>query len=403
MPVNRDRCDSNIIFVLRIEIHSRIGNNPALLMQLSKYKIERILVRGTNWIGDAVMTLPALQRLRSSFPEAEIVLLAAPRTAALFENSPFVDEIVEFRRRDERTKAFTKTVKMIRERRFDLAVLFQNAFEAALLALAGGVKLRIGFAEQWRGPLLTHRIYRGPEHRNRHQTQDYLEIVAECERVCLAPHFTPLESPESNASPSLTASPRQREDALMLMESAGIHPNPQHPNSQHLNPAAPLIVLNVGATNSRAKCWPGDRFAALADRLIGAFDARIVLVGAASERDYAEHVASKMKNNGVINLTGRTSMGELIGLLDLCQLLVSNDTGPAHIAAALGRPTLTIFGPTNEFETAPRGRAAELIRAEGIDCARCMQRECPIDHRCMTRLTADDVFERSRTLLTNII
>src|SRR5262245_9670350 len=138
------------------EIHPRFGNNSSSFMQSRKNKIERIFVRGTNWIGDAVMTTPALQRLRSSFPEATLVLMAAPRTVKIFEESSLVDEIVEFQRQDGRIQAFAAAVKMIRERRFDLAVLFQNAFEAALMTLAGGVKLRIGFAEQGRGPLLTH-------------------------------------------------------------------------------------------------------------------------------------------------------------------------------------------------------------------------------------------------------
>jgi heptosyltransferase-2 len=109
-----------------------------------------------------------------------------------------------------------------------------------------------------------------------------------------------------------------------------------------------------------------------------------------------------MQNCGAINLAGKTSMVELAGLLDTCNLLVSNDTGPAHIAAALGRPTLSIFGPTNEFETAPMGPRSEMIRAEGIECARCMHRDCPIDHRCMTRISPQEVFEKAMRLLKEV-
>ena len=106
-----------------------------------------------------------------------------------------------------------------------------------------------------------------------------------------------------------------------------------------------------------------------------------------------------MQNKFVFNLAGKTSMSELIGLLEACDLLVSNDTGPAHIGAALGSPTLTIFGPTNEYETAPTGSRAEIMRAQGIECARCMHRDCPIDHRCMTRITPDELFLRAAGLL----
>jgi heptosyltransferase-2 len=370
---------------LKIEIPASISNNPPSLMPLEKNQIERILIRGTNWIGDAVMTTPALKRLRASFPQAHLALLATPRTAGLFEASPFVDEVIEYRRREDGVGAFLETVKKLRSRRFDLAALFQNAFEAALLAWLAGAPRRVGFAEQGRGLLLTHKLHRGPQHLNRHQVHDYLDIVAECER---AGGVSCPESQISNPLPSLSASHAQKLAAESLLQRFGAGLTSRS-----------LIVLNAGATNSRAKCWPADRFAALADQLINAFDAQIVLIGASSERDSAGQVIERMKRQGAINLAGETDMAELIGLLDVCDLLVSNDTGPAHIAAALGRPTLTIFGPTNEFETAPTGARAELIRAEGVECARCMLRDCPIDHRCMNRIAPLEVFGRAVKLL----
>lgn len=348
--------------------------------------IERILVRGTNWLGDAVMTTPALERLRSSFPQAEITLLANPTTAGLFQSSAFINEVIEYRRQEQGVEAFIETVGKLRARRFDLAVLFQNAFEAALLARMSKIGLRIGYADQHRGLLLTHKLHRNAEYRNRHQTNDYLDIVAECERVCLGQDFIPANK---NIQPSLQVGAEQQDAADELLKCYGIVPHERT-----------LVALNVGATNSRAKCWPSEHFAELADRLVAELNAQIVLIGGAAELDYTEQVIWRMKANGAVNLAGKTNLAELIGLLSVCDLLVSNDTGPAHIAAALGTPTLTIFGPTNEFETAPVGTHAELIRAENIECARCMHRNCPIDHRCMTRLTVDDVFARSRQLLS---
>jgi len=344
---------------------------------------DRILVRGTNWLGDAVMTTPALERLRASFPNAEITLLATPLTAGLFQGSPFLNDIIEFRRREEGVKAFFATVAQIRARRFDLAVLFQNAFEAALLTALGGVRLRIGFAEQGRGWLLTHRLHRSAQYRNRHQIHDYLDIVAECERVCLGETFQPAVA---QPLPSLACNKEQNAAAAKLLQRFGID-------------SRPIVALNTAATNSRAKCWPIERFAALADRLMDELQAQIVLIGAASERANAENVIQRITRHGALNLAGKTTMAELVGLLTCCNLLVTNDTGPAHVAAALGTPTLTIFGPTNEFETAPTGRYAELIRAEGVECARCMHRDCPIDHRCMTRIAPENVLARARRLL----
>ena len=353
---------------------------------------KNILVRGTNWLGDAVMTTPALRRLRAAFPAARITLLATPRTTGLFTGSSLVDQVLIYHRQEEGVQAFWQMTRVLRAHQFDLALLFQNAFEAALLAKFGGVPLRLGYAAQGRSLLLTHRLQRGQQHRNRHQVHDYLDLVLLAERVCLAQATVPLTP--ADLLPKLNASIDQMQEAEVLLRQQGVEV--QHPN------AKPLIVLNAGATNSRAKCWPEDRFAALADFFTTRLEAQIVFIGAPSERENAVRVLAQMQKiqtRRVLNLAGETSMSQLVGLLARCALLVSNDTGPAHIAAALGRPTLTLFGPTNEFETAPTGERAALLRVDGIECARCMHRVCPIDHRCMTRLEVTAVAERALQLL----
>ncbi|MFN0122377.1 MAG: lipopolysaccharide heptosyltransferase II [Blastocatellia bacterium] len=341
---------------------------------------EQILVRGTNWLGDAVMTTPALRRLRASFPHSHITLLVTPLTAELFTAAPWVDEIMVWRRREQGRRVLWDTARVLRRRRIDLALLFQNAFEAALLAWLGGVDKRIGFAAQGRGPLLTHALRHTPDHRNRHQTHDYLDIVVAAETAYGLPAH---DSPRDN-TPQLIATDTHLAAAMRLLE--------QH-NIANEN-AGPLIALNTAATNSRAKCWPVARFADTATRLITQDNARIVLIGGPSERAHAQQVFEGIQGSAqsrVWNLAGATSMPELIGLLARCDLLVTNDTGPAHVAAALGRPVITLFGPTNEFETAPLGLRSELVRAPGIECAGCMHRDCPIDHRCMTRIGPADL------------
>jgi len=353
-------------------------------MGVAGAKIERILVRGTNWIGDAVMSTPALGRLRSSFPTAEIMLLASPRTAGLFEAAPYLDRLLVYRRREEGWPAFLRMARALRRERADLAILFQNAFEAGLLARLGGVPLRVGYSAQGRGALLTHAVAQGPHRRDRFQAYDYLDLVATAERACFGREVAP---PAGRPVPSLLAGADQTRAARARLASSGLGAG-----------GRPLIALNAGATNSRAKCWPEERFAALADRLVAELGAEVVLIGAAAERESAARVIAGMRAPGAVNLAGETSVSELVGLLAGCDLLVSNDTGPAHIAAALGRPTLTLFGPTNEFETAPTGPRATILRADGIECARCMLRDCPIDHRCMTRLGADAVAARAISL-----
>ncbi len=283
-------------------------------MQSESNQINRIIVRGANWIGDAVMTLPALERLRSSFPRSHIALLASPGVAGLFDSAPFIDEIIEYRRKEDGPRAFLQTMTLMRARAFDLAALFQNAFEAALLARLGRARLRIGFAIQGRNLLLTHGLRRNPGNGARHQVYDYLDIVAECERVCLGGN---LLSSNTNPLPTLTAGPAQRRTAESLLRSFGGDSN-----------SGPLIALNAGATNSRAKRWPEDRFAALADQLIGSLDARIVFIGAPSEREGAERIILQMKRRGAVNLAGETGLDGLVGALDACDMLISNDTGP---------------------------------------------------------------------------
>jgi heptosyltransferase II len=351
----------------------------------SNHTIRRILVRGTTWLGDAVMTVPALGRLRAAFPGAHVTLLAPPRAAEVFAGSPLVDEVMFYRRREEGARAFLEAARELRRRGVDLALLFQNAFEAALLARLSGARYRVGYNTQGRGWLLTHKLPRTAAHRDRHQTYDYLDLVAEGERAC----FGSAVGASLDNVPALRASAEQSAAAEGLLRGRGLMPG-----------GGPLVALNAGATNSRAKCWPADRFAALADRLTTELGAQVVLIGAPGERENAERVIAQTKSpRRPLNLAGETGVAELVGLLARCDLVVTNDTGPAHVAAALGTPTLTIFGPTNEFETAPLGPRSELIRAEGVECARCMRRDCPIDHRCMTRVSVDTVAEKSLSLI----
>jgi heptosyltransferase-2 len=350
----------------------------------------RILVRGTNWIGDAVMSTPALRHLRERFPEAEIVLLATPLTEDLFTDCPWIDHFLPYRRREEGWRAFVRMVQHLRRDRFDIAILFQNAIEAALLTWLAGIPQRVGYQAEGRGRLLTKQLRRGPQHRDRHQIYDYLDLVDAGEAILKGDRpsegtlgSSPMLLPELNVGEGARAQATSQLLPLGITDGGG-----------------PRIALNVGATNSRAKCWPTNHYAALADWLVKTFGATILLTGGPSERAAAAAVMAEMGHvKHAFNLAGETSLPVLLGILETCALIISNDTGPAHIAAALGRPVLTLFGPTNEWETAPRGKWATLLRAEDIACARCMHRDCPIDHRCMTQLTVEMVQERVTILL----
>jgi hypothetical protein len=234
---------------------------------------------------------------------------------------------------------------------------------------------------------LTHQLQRTRAHRNRHQVNDYLDLVQLAESVCLGAPAA-VRRRRLNYCRSLLQAQTRCEKLKHCCGSTSLIRDSARSSRSTL--AQPTVARSAGR-------WKV--FAALGDRLIEQCDAQIVLIGAPAERANAAQVLAQMRLREAVNLAGETTMAQLVGLLARCDLLVSNDTGPAHIAAALGRPTLTIFGPTNEWETAPTGARAALIRAEGIECARCMHRDCPIDHRCMTRLSVEAVVERALSLL----
>ena len=351
--------------------------------------IDKILVRATNWLGDAVMTLPALGHLRRTFPDSFICLMSQPSLASFFQASRLVDEILIYRRKERGWPEFLSALHRIRQTKFDLAVLFQGSFEAALIARLAGIPIRVGYAVQSRSWLLTHPIAKPELSTPRHQTLDYAQIVDVALNAFGRNNDHPPLDQHSHLVPVITPTTAQREAGTQLLREHDVL------TSEH-----PIAMLNAGATNSRAKRWPVDRYAGLADALTTSFGARIVFLGTPTEREIAERVIQAMKVPNAVNLAGLTDIPTLVGLLSHADLVIGNDTGSAHVAAALGRPTLTIFGPTNEFETAPSGQRSEIVRAEGIECARCMFRDCPIDHRCMIRISTSELVERARPFLT---
>jgi heptosyltransferase II len=350
--------------------------------EFNSAQIERIVVRGTNWVGDAVMTVPALRQLRRLFPKAHITLATRSWAEGLFADAEFLDELQVHD--GTGLRSVVQQVRQWRKRNFDLAVLFPNSLETALVASLARVPLRIGYATEGRQPLLTHPLGL-PEWRNsKHEVFYYLQIVAELEWLIKHEQTFLDTQPEG----SLEVSGARKAAARALLRAHGVKGIGEHC----------LVALCPGSINSRAKRWPTERYAALADKLMDELDAEILLVGSAAEAEVSLEVSGQMRNKPVV-LTGHTNLAELVAVLGLVDLLVTNDTGPAHIASALGRPTLVIFGPTNPLTTRPFSPYGEVVR-QPPDCAPCMLRDCPIDHRCMTAITPDDLFERARVLLS---
>ncbi len=340
-------------------------------------RIERVVVRGVNWVGDAVMTVPALRELRRLLPRARLTLATRPWAEGIFAGADFIDDFLVTGSSSSRPAAVFREARDWRARRFDLAVLFPNSFAPALVAALARVPTRVGYATQGRAPLLTHRVA-VPEWRGgRHEVFYYLHLVVELERQLYG--TSTVETREPDTELCVTGA-RLREAEALLLESGA-------------RPRRPLVAMCPGSTNSRAKRWPAERFAAVADMLTERTGAEVVLVGAAEELEISEEVARHMRARPVL-LTGKTDLAQTAAVLKASHLLVTNDTGPAHVAAAVGCPVVVIFGPTNPVTTRPFSTTAEVIRRPP-DCAPCMLRDCPIDHRCMTAIAPEDVFERA--------
>ena len=342
--------------------------------------MKRAMVRVPNWVGDAVIAVPALRELRRVLGEAHVTFVARPWVAGLFEGEGLADAVIpieDARGLASYGKQFIRAARLVRRERFDLAVLLQNAFGAALLARAGGARFIAGYPTDARRWLLDLAVGFEPDYKARHQVFYYLNIVAHLEQALSGESHIDFD----NAFPRLQATEEQKERARELLD---------------LRPDR-FVVINPGATNSRAKQWLTERFAETADRLAARDGFRSVIVGTAGDIQTANEVASRMQTPALV-LAGKTSIAELKGVLALASLVISNDTGTAHLSAALGVPTVVVFGPTDHTSTRPFSDVAAVVRHQ-VECSPCMLRDCPIDHRCMTRVEVDDVYRAAQNLL----
>lgn len=338
---------------------------------------KKILVRAPNWIGDAVMAIPTLSALRARFPESRITLLAKPPVAALFEHHPTIDRLFVYESPGPHAGlvGLWRLVRSIREGRFDLAFLLQNAFEAALITAAAGIPRRVGYAADGRRFLLTQSLEK--ESAPRHQREAYLYLM----RL-----LGPVEA--SERKPFLVITEKERQAASDLLFSEGIARWDQ------------VIGINPGAAYGSSKRWDAARFAAAADRLQERHPVKVLIFGGPAEVALAEEVRRNMKRPATI-VAGKTTVRMMLALIARCRLFITNDSGPMHIASAFGVPVVAVFGPTDPEATSPAGEDDLIIRNK-VDCAPCTHRECPIDHRCMTGVSVDAVVEAAERQLARL-
>lgn len=340
---------------------------------------ERILVRATNWIGDAVMSLPALHALRENFPQAQISILARSWVAGLYGREPFCDELIPYDVPAGKHGSWAKwrVSRQLSQRQFDCAILFQNAFEAAALAWLARIPVRIGYDRDGRGRLLTHPIAvpRSGE-TPPHQRFYYLELLRRAGIV----------SGYSSQSPvSLTGSAQAAREGERRLEKMSF---------------GATIGVAPGAAYGGAKRWLAERFAESAIRLARERQASVIVLGSSQESPICREVSKSVSASGIhcADLSGKTTLAELIELMAACELCLTNDSGPMHIASSLGVPTVAIFGSTDAAATGPAGTHSRIVQ-ESVECSPCLLRECPIDHRCMVRVKTDRVVSVALDLL----
>ena len=354
----------------------------------------RILVRGTNWLGDAVMTTPALLRLRERFPDAHIALLTPAKLADLWNNHPALNETITFLP-DENAFAIARK---LRAGHFDAALVLPNSPRAALEAWLAGIPRRIGYARPWRNWFLTQAVAPRPE-----AVRMRKRSVGEIKRLIT-------RNPESGIqNPVIGRTAHQLYEYLHLAAALGTNPEPVVPQlcvSPEEVAAAkkkfglsdmewPIFGLNPGAEYGPAKRWPLDKFIAVAQEVQQRTNCTWLVFGGQADETVARRIESAIASppTAVLDFAGKTSLRELMVLLKLCRVLLTNDTGPMHVAAALGTPVVVLFGSTSPELTGPGlpGDPPHQLLRSGAPCSPCFLRQCPIDFRCMHNITVERV------------
>lgn len=342
-------------------------------------RYQRILIRSANWVGDAIMTTPAVRAIRRNYPSARITLLAKPWVTPVFAHNPDIDELMVYQA-NGRHGGWTGLWRLaadMRRKHFDVAILFQNAFEAALLAFLARIPKRMGFTTDGRTALLTERIRTWRPLKRGHLIDYYLGLLAGAGMTLHGRELTLFIPPEE-----------QREARRFLAEKAGTD--------------IPFLVgLNPGAAFGTAKRWLPERFAETGRRLILEHNAKVVIFGGPDAVALGRQLATDI-GHGSINFCGQTSLRQTMALIGQCHLFVTNDSGLMHVAAALDIPQVAIIGPTNPVATGPGNKKASRLvhRPEACPLSPCLKPACPLtDQRCMTAISVEMVMEAARELI----
>lgn len=328
----------------------------------------RIIIRMPNWLGDAVMGTPLIADSRRQWPDAKITAMCTHSLAPLLAGNPHLNEVFafskpnEFRRREEKRQIISR----LRQGSYDFGILLPNSFSSAWLFWRGHVKKRIGFASDGRRFLLTQAIPFPKERGKEHLVITYKRLLA------------PLGIPLSDTPPELFVTEEEREAARQLLLQ------------YHIPKEAKVVGVNAGAAFGTAKCWLPERFREVAQKLLQNPHVHLLFFGDQAGSALVRSICEGLPERAV-NLAGKTSLRELIALIERCHVLLTNDSGPMHIAAALKTPLVALFGSTSDVATGPYGHGTVIHKH--VECSPCYRKVCPIDFRCMKRIETEEVYQ----------
>lgn len=365
----------------------------------------KLLVKSPNWIGDCVMATPAVAFLREALPEAKLTVLSRKSTAGIWQHHSLVDDLVVA---DDRNLS-AALLRSLRRQRFDAAILFPNSFRAAWLAWRLGIPRRFGYNRTVRAWLLTDPlVFRRHEWQTptsqpvtrksirpvhgssvpRHMVEYYLRLAVHAVEALTGRATSMPRVDRERALPRLVLPVREGERVFVtnLLRDLGI------PDGQ------PLIGIHPGAAYGGAKRWPLDRLAAAANTLTSDLNATVVITAGPSETELSAELQRYLQCRAY-DLGARLDLPKLSALLERLTVFIGNDTGVTHMAAAVGTPTVAVFGPMDWNVTHPWSARAVVVR-QSPPCAPCFLRECPLDHRCMLDITPADVVEAVHRLLS---
>lgn len=338
-------------------------------LNLDIKKVEKILIRSVNWVGDTILTFPTVQAIRDLFPQSRISVLTNENVADLWMRFPFVDEIITYKKRKGIEYVFEdfKIWNILRGKDFDLAFIFPRSFHSAFQVYLSGIPIRIGYKDSVRSLLLSHGILKEKEVFRIHRIFFYRKLIEI------------FGNDIKDYSPKIFLKEEDRAFIKRFMDDIGI-------SNTKL-----IIGLNPGATYGVAKCWSPAKFGELGKRITKKWGAKIIIFGKADEKPITREILRIIGDDG-IDLAGKTTLIEVAAIIERCKILISNDTGTMHLSAALETPVIAIFGSTDPKRTGPWGKGHIVIKKD-IPCSPCFKRICPGDHICMELISVDEVEE----------